>query len=159
MSTMESLPVSIAECLSHFAKMKPQTTALTIVDSQGDTPYSYAELEARAKAIAAFMQQSNKGSVVGERALLLMNTSVEYVTAFLACQYAGVVAVPIFPPESVRELHMARLRVVASDADARWIMTSTDVASALAKAQHTLSDADLLIVDQVDLKQAEHYQS
>ncbi|PPC75223.1 non-ribosomal peptide synthetase [Pokkaliibacter plantistimulans] len=157
-STMSATPfvaASLAESLSHFARIRPQATALITVDARGDTTYSYLDLQQRAQALAAQLQRN---ACVGERALLLMDSGVDYVTGFFACLYSGVVAVPVFPPESVREQHLQRLRGIAEDAAAKWILTSSEVATTLQQAGVSLSAADVVAVDQTDLHQAADYQ-
>ena len=56
----------------------------------------------------------------GERALLLYPPGLEYVAGFFGCLYAGVVAVPAYPPDPTRlERTLPRLRAIARDAQAR----------------------------------------
>ncbi|MDH2433776.1 amino acid adenylation domain-containing protein [Pokkaliibacter sp. MBI-7] len=155
MSATPFVAASLAESLSHFAHIRPQATALITVDARGDTTYSYLDLQQRAQALAARLQRSGG---VGERALLLMDSGVDYVTAFFACLYSGVVAVPVFPPESVREQHLQRLRGIAEDAEAKWILTSSEVATTLQQAGVRLSAAKVVAVDQADVQQAGRYQ-
>ena len=60
---------------------------------------TYAGLDRRARAIAAALA----GAVPpGERALLLYPPGLEFVAAFFGCLYAGVIAVPAYPPHSRR---------------------------------------------------------
>ncbi|MEM1172996.1 MAG: AMP-binding protein [Cyanobacteria bacterium P01_H01_bin.35] len=56
---------------------------------------TYQELDKKARAIAA-MLQSIKAK--GERALLLYQPGLEFIEAFFGCLYAGVIAVPVYPP-------------------------------------------------------------
>ena len=56
---------------------------------------SYAELDAKAKGVAAMLHDLGGR---GERALLLYPPGLDYVVAFFGCLYAGVVAVPAYPP-------------------------------------------------------------
>src|ERR1044071_6314680 len=64
---------------------------------------TYAELDARARAIAVSLQ-----GYVGKRALLLYPPGLEYIAALFGCFYAGVVAVPVYPPRLNR--HLLRLQ-------------------------------------------------
>ncbi|HEY6187654.1 MAG TPA: amino acid adenylation domain-containing protein [Pyrinomonadaceae bacterium] len=83
---------------------------------------TYAELDGRARAIAAALQGLNAG---GERALLLYPPGLDYVAAFFGCLYAGVLAVPAYPPRANRNTQ--RLQAIAADADARLALTTTGV--------------------------------
>jgi acyl-CoA synthetase (AMP-forming)/AMP-acid ligase II len=66
---------------------------------------TYAGLDRRARAIAAHLQERG---LAGKRALLLFPPGLPFIEAFLGCLYAGVVAVPAYPPRANRGA--ARLR-------------------------------------------------
>ncbi|HET7501766.1 MAG TPA: beta-ketoacyl synthase N-terminal-like domain-containing protein, partial [Kofleriaceae bacterium] len=55
-----------------------------------------AQLDVRARAIAVALRERVPQ---GERALILCPPGLDYVAAFFACLYAGVVAVPMYPPD------------------------------------------------------------
>src|SRR5919197_111157 len=67
---------------------------------------TYGEVDRRARAVAAALQSLGLG---GERALLLYPPGLDYVTAFFGCLYAGVVAVPAYPP---RRRSLDRLQAI-----------------------------------------------
>ncbi|PIM51669.1 hypothetical protein CS062_18835, partial [Roseateles chitinivorans] len=83
------------------------------VDGQ-DRPVRYADLARRARAVAAALQDA--GLPVGARVLLALEGTDDYLVAFLGCQYAGVIAVPVFPPEPARPHHLERFGAIARDA-------------------------------------------
>ena len=56
---------------------------------------TYGELDRKARVIAAWLQSFG---AQGERAILLYPPGLDYVAAFFGCVYAGVVAVPAYPP-------------------------------------------------------------
>ena len=64
--------------------------------------------------------------LVGERALLLYPPGLEFVPASLGCLYAGVIAVPVYPPR--RNRSMARIQAIADDAEAHVALTTDLVA-------------------------------
>jgi acyl transferase domain-containing protein/acyl-CoA synthetase (AMP-forming)/AMP-acid ligase II/pimeloyl-ACP methyl ester carboxylesterase len=108
---------------------QPEKTAVTFLQD-GETEssrLSYGELQARAKAIAVALQSY---SAIGERALLLYQPGIEFITAFLGCLYAGVIAVPAYPPRANRSIE--RLLSVVIDADAKFALTTTDLAEKIA---------------------------
>ena len=72
---------------------------------------SFAELDRRARMISVRLQDQ---VAEGERALLLYPPGRDYIEAFFACLYAGVIAVPAYPPSG---RHLQRLRSIYSDAD------------------------------------------
>ncbi|WP_027818879.1 non-ribosomal peptide synthetase [Paraburkholderia bannensis] len=104
----------LVSALQVHLKQRPQQTAVRLL-VDGDTnveALSYAQLDARARALA---QRLRAAAPAGERVLILLPTSLDYVVAFLACQYAGQIAVPAYPPEAGQGAHGARLRAMAAD--------------------------------------------
>jgi amino acid adenylation domain-containing protein len=83
---------------------------------------SYGELDRRARSIAAGLQRDG---LVGERALLLYPPGLDFIAAFWGCLYAGVVAVPAYPPRSSRTL--PRLRAIARDARPAAALTTAEI--------------------------------
>jgi acyl-CoA synthetase (AMP-forming)/AMP-acid ligase II len=76
--------------------MHPQRAAFTFLpdDESGEVSFTYEELDRKARAIAAFLQDNG---LRGERAVLLLPSGLEYIAAFFGCLLAGVIAVPGFP--------------------------------------------------------------
>ncbi len=89
----------------------------------GETPDRYLthqQLDNHAQAIASeLLQQKAKG----ERALLLYPPGLEFIKAFFGCLYAGVLAVPAYPPRSNQNL--SRLEAIVADAQAKFALTTT----------------------------------
>jgi acyl-CoA synthetase (AMP-forming)/AMP-acid ligase II len=80
---------------------------------------SFADLDARARAIGRRLAERG---MAGERALLLYPPGLEFIAAFFGCLYAGVVAVPAYPPRQNRSL--LRLRAIAAAARPRFLLTT-----------------------------------
>jgi acyl-CoA synthetase (AMP-forming)/AMP-acid ligase II/acyl carrier protein len=97
---------------------------------------SYSELDRRARAIAAWL--SEHGSA-GERALLLYPPGLDFIAAFFGCLYAGVVAVPAFPPRPNRP--MPRLEGMVTDAGVTLALASSDI---LANSERRFAHAPYL---------------
>jgi len=83
---------------------------------------TYGELDRQARAIATVLQ-SYKAQ--GERALLLYPPGLDFITAFLGCLYAGVVAVPAYPPRPNQKL--TRLQAIVADAEPKVILTTSSL--------------------------------
>src|ERR1044071_5717960 len=135
---MDKKPSTLNEILALRASRQPGQHAYTyLVD--GDTErvsWNYAELELRARAVAARLQQMGAG---GGRALLLYPPGLDFIAAFFGCLYANVVAVPTYPPHPARpSLTLPRLRSIVGDAGVRVVMT----ASAVLARVRPLLDAD-----------------
>lgn len=83
---------------------------------------TYKELDQKARSLGALFQ--NLG-LTGKRALLMYAPGIEFVTAFLGCLYAGVVAVPAYPPR--RNQSLQRLQAIIEDAQATDVLTTSSV--------------------------------
>ncbi|HEU5414182.1 MAG TPA: condensation domain-containing protein, partial [Candidatus Angelobacter sp.] len=81
---------------------------------------SYEQLRKKSQAIAAQLQALNAGN---KRALLLYEPGLDYIAGFYGCLYAGVVAVPAYPPKRYRS--DARLLQLFADAKPEFILTSS----------------------------------
>ncbi|OHB83076.1 MAG: fatty acyl-AMP ligase [Planctomycetes bacterium RBG_16_64_12] len=116
-------PPNLVELVRHRARHQPQDTAFTfLVDGEDDEIHlSNRELDRQARAIGAWLESLN---LVGQRALLLYPPGLEFIAAFFGCLYAGVVAVPAYPPRRNRSL--TRIQAIADDAQAAVALT-TDV--------------------------------
>ena len=125
---------TLIELLSDNTKAQPQKVAYKFLHRGENEVCSltYQDLDDRAKAIAAYLQSLN---VAGERALLLYPPGVEFITAFFGCLYAGVIAVPAYPPR--RNQKMIRLKAIVEDAQAKVALTT---ASLLSKVESRLVD-------------------
>ena len=83
--------------------------------------WTYGELERRARAIAARLAAE---APVGARAMLLYPPGLDFVAAFWACQLAGIVPVPVYPPRDAAGL--PALLAIARDARAGLALTTAD---------------------------------
>jgi len=140
---------NLVEALLQRACEMPRKTALRFIAENVELPISFRELDERARAMAAWMLRHGQQ---GDRAVLLLPSGPEYVTAFFACLYAGIIAVPAYPPESVRPQHLARLRSILDDAQPSLVLTDSTLIEALRPAcarDHGESPL-LLAVDQAD---------
>ncbi|MCG8585821.1 MAG: AMP-binding protein, partial [Pirellulales bacterium] len=114
-------PPSLVELLQHRAEHQGDDRALTfLVDGESEeVHYTYRELDRRARAIGAWLSWMG---MEGKRALLLYPAGLDFVAAFFGCLYAGVVAVPAYPPRRNRKL--SRIQSIAADADAAIALTT-----------------------------------
>jgi len=117
-------PGSLVDLVRHRASHQGDETAFVyLVDGEDEqTGLTYRELDRQARAIAAWLESHD---LAGERALLLYPAGLEFIAAFFGCLYAGVVAVPLYPPRRNRSLE--RLQAVADDCQARVALTTEAV--------------------------------
>ncbi|WLH94188.1 AMP-binding protein [Pseudomonas hefeiensis] len=140
------LPSTLAHALQRRAALSPDRVALRFL---ADTPeqsvvLSYRDLDLRARTIAAALQAE---AAFGDRAVLLFPSGPDYVAAFFGCLYAGVIAVPAYPPESARRHHQERLLSIIADAEPRLLLTRSDLREPL---QAIESAPPVLCVDTLD---------
>lgn len=114
---------TLVELLHRRATDRPNDTAcIFLVDGEEEEDrITYGELDRRARAIAASLQAIGPE---GERALLLYPPGIDYITAFFGCLYAGMVAVPVYPPEPTRlNRSLPRLQAIEKNAGASIVLT------------------------------------
>lgn len=115
---------TLVDLVRYRAKCQPEDTAFVyLVDGEDEqVGMTYRQLDRQARAIAAWLESHG---LVGLRALLLYPAGLEFISAFFGCLYAGVVAVPVYPPHRNRSLD--RIQAVADDCEAK-VALSTDLA-------------------------------
>jgi amino acid adenylation domain-containing protein len=112
---------TVVELLLDRVLRQSQQIAFTFLeDGEAETAtLTYAELDRRAKTIAIQLQALD---LQGERALLLYPSGLDYLAAFFGCLYAGVIAVPAYPPRNQR--NTPRIEAITRDAQAAIALTT-----------------------------------
>lgn len=103
-----------------------ETAYLFLDDRDGVGEFTFAELDRRARMIAARLQLELSP---GDRALLVYPAGLEFIAAFFGCLYAGVVAVPATYPKPKRP--MPRLQKIALDCDAHVALSTSQTLATL----------------------------
>ncbi|HEX8325176.1 MAG TPA: AMP-binding protein [Tepidisphaeraceae bacterium] len=94
-----------------------------LADGEAETAsITVAELDTRARAIAAMLQTRTQP---GDRVILAHAPGLDFIAAFFGCLYAGVVAVPTFPPRTNGNGHRmtARARAIVDHAEPSVVLT------------------------------------
>lgn len=149
---------TFVDILNHRALQQAEQTAYIFL-ANGETEtarLTYQQLEQKAKALAAQLQLQMSP---GERALLLYPSEEEFIIAFFACLYAGVIAVPVYPPR--RNQKLSRLQAITKDAQAKLALTTTSLLNTI--EEKFSSDPELITVpclatNNIPDKQAENWQ-
>ncbi|PRQ07270.1 fatty acyl-AMP ligase [Enhygromyxa salina] len=127
-----------------------------LVDQAVVETLTYADADRRARALAV---ELGKHAAPGDRVLLLYPFGLEYPAVFLACLYAGLVAVPAFPPDKQRAVKtMPRVSRIIRDADARLILTTAELAPTVEFARAEARDPaalQILASDEIEVTQAD----
>lgn len=100
---------------------------------------TYRELDLQARAIASYLQSIDAR---GKRALLIYQPSLEFIAAFFGCLYAGVIAVPAYPPRQNQSL--SRLQAIVADAQATIALTTTTALPGIKRQLTELPDLQAL---------------
>ncbi|WP_138505854.1 non-ribosomal peptide synthetase [Nostoc sp. PA-18-2419] len=113
---------TIVDIVGDRSLKMPHTQAFTFLED-GETielTLTYHELDRRSRAVGAQLQALG---LSGERAILLYPPGLDYLIAFFGCLYAGVVAVPAYPPRNQR--NTPRIQAITIDAQASVALTTT----------------------------------
>ncbi|MBT2339589.1 MULTISPECIES: condensation domain-containing protein [Pseudomonas] len=84
---------------------------------------TFSQLHEQSRSLAAALQSRY---APGDRVLLMLPSSLDYARAFCACLYAGMIAVPLFPPPSRKPRHLERVRNVVVDAEPALILAPAE---------------------------------
>lgn len=98
-------------------------------DGEGVSQLSYRELDLRARAIAATLQQHG---AAGERVLVFCRPGLEGIAGYFGCLYAGAIPVP------VHERLAPRLSSVVPSAQARFALAAPQMPTKITAAVDTL---------------------
>ncbi|MBW8832191.1 MAG: AMP-binding protein, partial [Burkholderiales bacterium] len=128
----EAVPSTLLEVLRRHAHSavfasRPAFTYLQDGDTVS-TVLGYADLDAQARRLAARLQTRTRP---GDRVLLVYPPSIDYIVAFYACVYAGVIAVPAVSPSNARTL--PRLHAIVDDARPALALTQHELIRAIEK--------------------------
>ena len=126
---MKAEPSTLVEVLRWRALHQPDRLAYTFLQDgeMEEIHLTYADVDRRARAIGARLQSLG---AYGERALLVYPPGLEFIAGFFGCLYAGVVAIPVYPPHSPRlDKSLPKLRAIANDAQPVAVLTSSALLS------------------------------
>lgn len=120
-----STPQAITDIVEQHAQQHPDKIAFRFLND-GETEsgsLSYSQLFANAKTIAKHLKQ-HCGH--GDRVLLLLPSGQAFIESFWACLFAGLVAVPAYPPRKNHNLE--RLNALVKDCQPRAIICDENLA-------------------------------
>jgi len=117
-------PTTLVDLLRQRAECQADDRAYTfLLDGESEEVHlTYRELDRQARAIGAWLESQD---LKGQRALLLYPPGLDFIAAFFGCQYAGVVAVPAYPPRMNRA--PSGIQAIAADAGATVALTTDAV--------------------------------
>jgi len=119
--------------LSHHAQESPSKVAVTYLESgaaggKEKVSLTYRQLDQQTTNLAQqLLLQINKKETTSQRpmAVLVYPPSLDFMVAFLACVKAGIVAVPVFPPNPTRKDTLAMFCKIVANCQATIALTNT----------------------------------
>lgn len=133
----------ITNYLERQAELNPLKKAFIFTDD-GENEYAatgFAELYQAVQCLSATLSLQNSGN---STALLIYEHPLEFVVAFLACQHAGITAVPMFFPKSKR--HFERLELVIRDSGSRLVLCEQERLPVIKKGFEQMGNGELAFV-------------
>ena len=105
MGTTKPTPAfsQLTELLDYRATTNKGDIAVVVLDQDGHEieKAHYGDLIRLSKSIAAGLQEKIKP---GDSCLILSEPGLDFITALLGCIYAGVVAIPAYPPKNKKKM-------------------------------------------------------
>ncbi|MFP4337533.1 MAG: beta-ketoacyl synthase N-terminal-like domain-containing protein [Halothece sp.] len=119
MTNMASFSQTLVSLLRDRASHSPSQRAFTFLKDGETEALSWTDQDLHHKAcqIAIALQDFQ-----GERALILHPPGFNYLSALFGCWYAGVIAVPAYPPRNQRNAE--RIQNIAIDAEVAVVLTT-----------------------------------
>src|ERR1700741_4030674 len=119
---------SILGKLDSLGDQHPHKVLYSYIDVNGESTeaYTYTSFMHRTKAISGYLWKEGRFAP-GDRLLLAYPPGLEMICAFFGCVRAGLIPVPVYPPNS-RGFQSALYKMVhiAKDCQAAGILTSKD---------------------------------
>lgn len=115
---------NIVKVINQQAQEDPNSLIYSFLNDKLNVTDSltYQELNTTAKSIAAKLQTYQ---VYGERILIILPQSLDYLKAFFGTLYAGAIAVPCCVPN--RRKHSDRILKIIQDSKAKFVITSPEI--------------------------------
>jgi acyl-CoA synthetase (AMP-forming)/AMP-acid ligase II len=149
---------TLVELVRRRADQLRDRTAYTFLadGEREDGRLCYAELDERARAIAVALGEC--GVQRGARALLLYPPGLDFIPAFFGCLYAGVIAVPSYPPQPAQLARaLPRLLGILDDAEPSIVLSTSSIeraAAAMRRQAPAMGNTPWLATDTLDASDA-----
>jgi fatty-acyl-CoA synthase len=123
---IETIHPTLLHALASAAKLGEKTGITLILDDE-EAPEeirSFRRLYAEVKEVA--LELATRGVLRGDRVLIVLPTSYEFVISFFAVQRLGAIPVPSYPPAALErvETGLERLAHIGNHARVAWCLTT-----------------------------------
>jgi acyl-CoA synthetase (AMP-forming)/AMP-acid ligase II len=108
----------ITSLIDYQAGAYPEKNAFVfLADDEKQYSITFEELQIKAKKVAAAIQHLS-GIRANDNALLMFQPGLNYITMLLGCIYAGVVPVPVYPPNT---RNITRIKHIVEETSSKLI--------------------------------------
>lgn len=149
---------TLTEVLRWSARHHAHRTAYITLGSDGreSDSITYGVLDARARAVAVALRGIAEP---GARALLVLPPGLDFITAFFACSYAGLIAVPVPSPSGPFGVQRQadRTSSVVDDCAPSVVLTTPDLAQPGQAGSIGAGDVPRLVPRHVDTERSERW--
>ena len=127
MTSQTSIPAALCDA----AAQGDSRRGFTFVGEEGESFYSFEDVAGLAAKYAAAMLRG--GLKPGERVALALPDNAEFVFSFLGAMHAGLVPVPMYPPQGLGKLgfYLTHARHILHTSGASLLITSAQVKTVL----------------------------
>ncbi|NQU85630.1 MAG: AMP-binding protein, partial [Mariniphaga sp.] len=114
----------LIDLLQLRAKNQPDDLAYVFLNDgeNEEGSITYKQMHEKAKVIAVTLQKTCKK---GDRAVLLFPNGIEFIVTVFGCFYAGVIAVPAYPPR--RNKQNNRFKSIVENSECAFIITTKKI--------------------------------
>ena len=142
---------TLVDLIRYRAETSPTHVVYTfLVDGEDqEERLTYAELDRRSRAVGAWLQRHYEP---GERAILLFPSGLDYIVSYFGCLYAGIIAVPAYPPDLSRlNRSLPRFLSILRDACPKVVLTHQPILKIIERFLHEIPEASAVEWQAVDI--------
>lgn len=143
---------SFVDVLQYQSIKKTNEMAYRFLSTENESEtITFGQLAQKAKAIATVLQQ--KGLILGDRAILIYPPGIDFLTGYFGCLYAGVIAVPVYPP--LNNYLVEKIQRILLNSTAKILLTTDEIQKKLKQLKLLKKITEAPIVKHI----AKHYWS
>ena len=131
---------------SHLETGKGLRTAYTFLSlNEESVSTTYAALDERARSIASNLLDHAQP---GDRALMMYSPGLAFIDSFIACLYAGIIAVPAYPPKKNRNAE--RIVAIAKDCHPRLLLCNRETQNNIGgEFADSIDGSKIIVTDEI----------
>jgi acyl-CoA synthetase (AMP-forming)/AMP-acid ligase II len=119
--------MNLVEALETQLIKDPSRIAIRYLLGDDDREETLTCAQLRNKIIARAKDLKSKAGGKGATAVLIYTPSIDFVISFFACLYAGIIAVPSYPPIQRRLTNdLLRIELICRDSEAKMIIADSN---------------------------------